>query len=76
MLPMKRILLTSLIFAMPVLASTGAAADCTSAAQKAASQANAELLSVEASGSDCKVKLLLPGKNGEPPRVVTKKVKG
>ena len=76
MLPMKRILLTFLIFAMPVLASTGAAADCTSAAQKAARQANAELLSVEAAGSDCKVKLLLPGKNGEPPRVVTQTVKG
>ena len=74
--PMKRILLTFLIFAMPALAGTSAAADCTSAAQKAAQQENAELLSVEASGSDCKVKLLLPGKNGEPPRVVTKKVKG
>lgn len=73
---MKRTVFALLLFLVPVLAGTSAAADCTAAAQQAAREANAELLSVEASGSGCQVKLLLPGKDGEPPRVVTKKVKG
>ncbi len=53
------------------------AADCASQAQKLAAKEGAELLSVSDLGNDrCEVTLRIPGKDGKPPRVVSKKTKG
>lgn len=53
------------------------AADCASAAQKLAAKQGAELLGIADLGGDkCEVTLRIPGKNGKPPRVVSKKIKG
>lgn len=53
------------------------ATDCASQAQNLAAKEGAELLSVSDLGGDkCEVTLRIPGKDGKPPRVVSKKTKG
>jgi hypothetical protein len=53
------------------------AADCASQAQSLAAKEGAELLNVADLGNDkCEVTLRIPGKNGQPPRVVSKRTKG
>ena len=79
---MKKI---STLFAMLLLISSqlpmasASAADCNSAAQAFASQNGGEVLSVVAGnyggGTTCDVTIRIPGKNGKPPRVVTKSIK-
>ncbi|MCB1386568.1 MAG: hypothetical protein KDJ80_11600 [Nitratireductor sp.] len=75
---MKKHLAIVLTFAFLALdtGAVSAAADCNKAAKKLARQENAEILSVAAAGEKCEVKLLIPGKDGNPPRVVTKTVSG
>jgi hypothetical protein len=53
------------------------AADCSSAAQRVADRTGGEILNVVASsdGSSCDITVRVPGKNGKPPRVVTRTVK-
>ena len=64
--------LLSILFFVPAFA-----ADCASQAQKLAAKEGAELLSVSDLGNDrCEVTLRIPGKDGKPPRVVSKKTKG
>ena len=54
-----------------------AAADCASEARNFASAQGAELLNVTDLGDGkCEVTLRIPGKNGKPPRVVSKKING
>jgi len=53
------------------------AQDCASAANAAAAESGAEVLNVAALGNGkCEVTLRIPGKNGQPPRVVTQQVSG
>ncbi len=72
----------TLISAFAVVVALGAplpvlAADCASEARVAASSLNAEVLNVVDLGDgNCEVTLRIPGKDGAPPRVVTKKLKG
>ena len=77
---MKRIApLTALIFAAPLwlLLAGIAAADCASEAQNYASAQGAELLNVVDLGDGkCEVTLRIPGKDGKPPRVVSKEITG
>ncbi len=42
----------------------------------AASHYNAQILSVEQNGNTCIIVLKVPGQNGYPPRIVTRKVSG
>lgn len=75
---MKTLSALSLIaFLALVLPPLGAsAADCAAEARKLANAQGAEVLSVTDAGGSCEIKLLVPGKNGKPPRVVTKTVSG
>lgn len=53
------------------------AADCASAAQSLANKEGAELLGISDLGDDkCEVTLRIPGKDGKPPRVISKKING
>jgi hypothetical protein len=63
-------------FLLVLMPARGQAADCAQVANTLAAQSQAEMLSFSertvAGVVKCEVKLLLPGKNGAPPRVVTK----
>lgn len=71
------IYLLSAAFGIVLLTSTANGADCAGKAREIADKRNAEILSVSHLGDDkCSVTLRVPGKNGKPPRVVTKEYKG
>ena len=77
---MKKIApLTALLLAAPLwlLPAATAAADCASEARNYASAQGAEVLNVADLGNGkCEVTLRIPGKDGKPPRVVSKKING
>lgn len=73
---MKSAALISLLAAM-LMAQPARAADCGSAAQAACAQVNCtQVLSVRSDGGACVVTLLVPGRQGEPPRKQTVRVGG
>jgi hypothetical protein len=54
-----------------------AASNCAAKANSlAASYSNAQILSVKKSGNSCVIVIRVNGKNGNPPRVITKTVSG
>jgi hypothetical protein len=69
------------IFLLLVVAGTRPtdAADCMSAANEVARKTGGEVLNVVSSGdggnATCEITLRIPGKNGKPPRVVTRTIK-
>jgi hypothetical protein len=69
---------TLLLFSLGFLGDANAA-NCNSAAQAFASQKGGEVLSVvvgnNGSNTVCDVTIRIPGKNGKPPRVVTKTIR-
>ncbi|MCB1428631.1 MAG: hypothetical protein KDJ48_08485 [Nitratireductor sp.] len=73
---MKKLALQILLFSLLAFAPSASAADCSQAAANAASARGGEVLSVKANGDQCVVKIRIPGKNGEPPRVETTTVSG
>ncbi len=78
----KRIISLPLIKAVGILAlggwiaiaSPAYASGCAEKAQELAAKQNAELLSAKSEGGKCVIKMRVAGKNGGPPRIVTKKV--
>ena len=73
---MKNVAALTILIALALLAPVANAADCSQAAANAASSMGGEVLSVKAQGDQCVVKIRIPGKNGEPPRVETTTVSG
>lgn len=71
---MKKI--TLFIFAITLFISPtiGHAQGCAEKATSLALELGGEVVGVENVGQDCKVKIRIPGKNGQPPRVETKTV--
>lgn len=70
---------TTLLLFSQVFTGQANAANCNSAAQAFASQKGGEVLSVVVGNNGyntvCDVTIRIPGKNGKPPRVVTKSIK-
>jgi len=74
--------LATSIFLLLVVAGArpaDAAADCMSAANEVARKTGGEVLNVVSSGDGgnaaCEITLRIPGRNGKPPRVVTRTIK-
>lgn len=75
----KRPLMMKTVLALLVAAFAfvpAAHADCASAAAALAAKRGGEVINVAADGDECQVTIRIPGKNGKPPRVETRKVKG
>ncbi len=73
--------LATIILSILVLAGSlpASAADCMSAANEEARKTGGEVLNVVSSGDgsnvSCEITLRIPGKDGNPPRVVTRAIK-
>lgn len=57
------------ILAFTLSSPVANAQSCGDLAAQAAAQQSGEVVAVAAKGSNCKIKVRIPGKNGNPPRV-------